>query len=102
MNRKSYVIGLIVTVFCCTAQAAEYPIGGVTPDRRPYGAPVITEVEHDAAWMRRALTGIEPPHPSSLKFLDDQGNWYTPFNRPGMTGRYDIRGWHTVQPKSQQ
>jgi hypothetical protein len=46
------------------------------------------------AWYAQALTGISQPFPYSLRFLEDQGNWYTPFNRPGMPGRYDIRGWH--------
>jgi len=79
------------------AQAAEYPVAGVKPGQRPENAPVISEVSHDSAWFQKALTGIERPYPYSLKFLDDQGAWYTPFNRPGMTGPYDVRGWHTRQ-----
>ena len=69
-------------------------IAGEHPDRRPEKAPVITQVTRDSAWYQRALTGISPPYPASLRFLEDQGNWYTPFIHPGMTGRYDIRGWH--------
>lgn len=42
----------------------------------------------------RALTGGEPPYPASLRFLEDQGAWHTPFTHPGMTGPYDIRRWH--------
>jgi len=45
-----------------------------------------------------ALHGIVPPAPDSLRFLRDQGNWYTPFSRPGMPGLYDIRGWHSNPP----
>ena len=71
-----------------------YPIAGTAPSQRPLGAPVIQSVEKDAAWYNRALTGISQPYPSSLRFLEDQGNWYTPFDRPGMPGYYDIRGWH--------
>ncbi len=74
--------------------AAAYPIAGLHPDRRPTGAPVVHTVQKDAAWYRRALTGISRPYPESLRFLRDQGNWYTPFNRPGMHGRYDLRGWY--------
>jgi hypothetical protein len=73
---------------------AEYPVAGVNPDRRPADAPVISVYVKDGDWYRRSLRGIERPYPSSLKFLEDQGAWYTPFNRPGMTGRYDIRNWH--------
>ncbi|MCP4383074.1 MAG: hypothetical protein GY798_16905 [Hyphomicrobiales bacterium] len=69
-------------------------IAGLTPDRRPADAPEIVAVVKGPEWYRIALTGIEPPYPSSLRFLEDQGNWYTPFNRPGATGRYDIRGWY--------
>jgi hypothetical protein len=69
-------------------------IAGLKPDQRPEDAPLITEASKDHAWYAKALTGISQPFPNSLRFLDDQGNWYTPFNRPGMTGRYDIRGWH--------
>ena len=74
---------------------AEYPIAGLTPDERPPGAPVIEQVVKGDAWYRNALTGISKPYPASLGFLEDQGNWYTPFIHPGMTGRYDIRGWYT-------
>ena len=69
-------------------------IAGLQPSHRPEGAPVIREVHREPGWYARALTGISQPYPASLRFLEDQGNWYTPFNRPGMTGRYDIRGWH--------
>lgn len=71
-----------------------YPIAGTQPSERPAGAPTIREVRKPEGWFTRALTGISRPYPPSLKFLEDQGNWYTPFNHPGMTGRYDIRGWH--------
>lgn len=69
-------------------------IAGLHPDQRPEGAPIITEVFKDQAWYAKALTGVSWPYPNSLRFLDNQGNWYTPFTRPGMIGRYDLRGWH--------
>lgn len=102
MYRKFYFIVVVMTLWCSTAEGAGYPIAGIKPDQRPEGAPVITEVRHQPAWFQHALTGIDRPYPQSLKFLDSQGNWYTPFNRPGMTGRYDIRGWHAMRPKSKQ
>jgi hypothetical protein len=71
-----------------------YPVAGTEPSKRPLGAPVIQSVQKDSDWYNRALTGISQPYPKSLSFLEDQGNWYTPFNRPGMTDPYDIRGWH--------
>jgi hypothetical protein len=42
------------------------------------------------------LHGVSSPIPESLKFLNDQGAWFNPFTRPGMTGPYDLRGWHTA------
>ncbi len=87
---------LAVTVFGAAAALAEsFPIAGVEPSQRPEGAPVVTEFPKDAAWYQEALSGISEPYPGSLKFLEDQGAWYTPFNRPGMPPPYDIRGWHS-------
>ncbi len=69
-------------------------IAGTAPNQRPAGAPVIKEMKKDKAWYDKAVTGISRPFPWSMKFLENQGNWHTPFTRPGMTGGYDIRGWH--------
>ena len=73
---------------------AVYPVAGTTPWQRPGSAPVIEWVKHDATWFKKAVTGVTPPYPRSLYFLDNQGDWYTPFIHRGMTGPYDIRGWH--------
>jgi hypothetical protein len=69
-------------------------IAGTAPSQRPAGAPTIKEMKKDKAWYDKAVTGVSRPFPWSLKFLESQGNWYTPFTRAGMVGRYDIRGWH--------
>ena len=76
----------------CTAQ--EGFIAGTSPDRRPAGAPVVQDYSKDAAWYAQALAGVEPPYPASLRFLEDQGAWFSPFDRPGMIGPYDLRGLH--------
>jgi hypothetical protein len=70
-------------------------IAGLDPASRPLNAPTISTVQHSAVWRTQALYGISAPIPKSLDFLNDQGNWYTPFSRPGMVGPYDIRGWHS-------
>jgi len=89
------LFGLSLTAVVCQAQEpSDYPIAGLKPWARPEGAPVIEWVHHDQKWYRQALTGISKPWPRSLYFLDNQGNWYTPFNHPGMLPPYDIRGWH--------
>ena len=87
-------LAVVVTAMASTAFAEGYPVAGVAPQARPEGAPVIESVAHDAAWRAEALAGVSEPYPQSLGFLDDQGNWFTPFNRPNMPGRYDIRGLH--------
>ena len=94
--RRVLVLGAIVLSAATGNVASEENlfIAGLHPAQRPENAPVITEVFKDQAWYAKALTGISWPYPNSLRFLDHQGNWYTPFNRPGMTGHYDIRGWH--------
>jgi hypothetical protein len=75
------------------ALAQEQYVAGLAPSVRP-PAPVITEYVRDAAWYAAALHGVVSPYPASLHFLENQGAWFTPFVHPGMTGPYDIRGWH--------
>lgn len=69
-------------------------VSGVDPSVRPADAPAVMMVSKDARWYQTALNGVTAPYPASLRFLDDQGAWYTPFTEAGMTGPYDIRGWH--------
>jgi hypothetical protein len=80
------------------APAAEPPgasfVAGLAPHQRPKGAPTIREFASDPSWRAQALTGIAEPVPPSLGFLSNQGAWYTPFNRPGMPGYYDLRQWY--------
>ncbi len=97
---SSFCVALLLALFALPVGAAAdepqvYPIAGVAPDQRPQGAPTITEFAKDGGWYELALTGVVQPYPMSLRFLEDQEAWYTPFTHAGMTGPYDIRGWHT-------
>lgn len=99
MNTRIISASLLATVALSTAfssMASEnYPIAGVTPWQRPANAPVIEWVkQRDKAWFEKGLTGVSRPYPSSLYFMDNQGNWYTPFTQKGMLPPYDLRGWH--------
>lgn len=98
MNTRIISTGLLsiaaITAACSVLATDNYPIAGLTPWQRPEGAPAIEWVKHDRAWYQKGLTGITQPYPKSLYFMDNQGNWYTPFTRKGMPGPYDIRGWH--------
>lgn len=89
------VAPLIATSLIVTAHAEGF-IAGTTPDRRPEGAPKIEKFEKSPQWYEAATAGISKPLPPSLKFLENQGAWYTPFIRPGMTKPYDIRGLHAA------
>ena len=65
----------------CSAE--EYPTSGVSPSERPAGAPVITEYIRGEQWYARALTGLTPPYPDSLRFLEAlflviESEWLTP------------------------
>jgi len=96
--KKTSFLGIVIACgISINVNAADYvpPVAGVNPDQRPAGAPVISEFRMERAWYDKAITGLQAPFPASFSFLDYQGNWYTPFNQPGMVDRYDIRGWHT-------
>ncbi len=99
-QRQDFTLVLIVLIAqysACAVQAApssSYPVAGLAPYRRPASAPTLTvNPVFDA---KQALHGVSSPIPESLKFLNDQGAWFNPFTRPGMTGPYDLRGWHTA------
>lgn len=77
-----------------SADAEAAPIAGLTPDQRPVGAPVLRSVVRTPEQAGKTTRGVDRPLPSGLEWLKDQGAWYTPFDRPGMVGYYDLRGWH--------
>ncbi len=99
MSLKTHRIAVLLCAVVCgpglsiSVLAGNY-IAGTKPYQRPQAAPVLNAAPKDGAWYNRALTGISKPYPYSLRFLEEQGNWYTPFNRPGMAPPYDIRHWH--------
>lgn len=74
----------------------EVVVSGVHPDRRPEKAPVLKKLDKGPQWYAAATAGVSQPIPPSLRFLDDQGAWFTPFTHPGMGGQYDIRGLHAA------
>jgi hypothetical protein len=90
-----------IAAFCVPAAAqapAEPVIAGLSPHQRPVDAPILGQFSPDLKWRARTLHGISEPVPPTLRFIDSQGAWYTPFDRPGMPGRYDLRGWHLPAP----
>ncbi|MBP5997161.1 MAG: hypothetical protein KA535_04345 [Azonexus sp.] len=99
MKNLNLLLGLLVVAGGAVAQTQGL-IAGLTPDRRPEGAPVITQFEQTPAWWEAALHGISPPQ-NGVGFLKYQGAWYTPFILPNSTGRYDIRGFHAVKGRKE-
>jgi hypothetical protein len=104
MKCKAWVGGVMaiawVASFGVVAAADSEFVAGTKPYQRPANAPRIGQMKKTAQWYAQALQGVSEPYPASLRFLEDQGAWYTPFNRPNVTGRYDIRGLYAAQ-KSQ-
>jgi len=100
-TQRKWLTATLVTLIvqCSTTQGyaapyLSYPVAGLTPSQRPSNAPVLTA--SPVLEARQALHGVSSPIPDSLKFLNDQGGWFNPFTHPGMTGPYDLRGWHAV------
>lgn len=87
-------VAILLPMPLWTAVATGTEIAGLKPDQRPEGAPVISESLKPKGWYDEALTGVTRPYPKSLEFLVNQGAWFSPFLHPGMTGPYDLRGWH--------
>lgn len=93
---RTLVLALTISLNAGVQAAGhEFPVAGVNPAVRPAGAPIVTEFNKSKDWYDQALRGISRPYPGSLRFLERQGAWHTPFNRPGMPPPYDIRGWYT-------
>ncbi|MFV0366868.1 MAG: hypothetical protein ACK5KM_00260 [Hyphomicrobiaceae bacterium] len=96
--RAVSLIALMMTGFLGAAATSAFSearvVGGITPDRRPEGLPREERSGLTQKARQDALRGVVQPYPPSLKWLDDQGGWFTPFSHPGMTGPYDIRQWH--------
>ncbi len=96
---KAGSVAVLVSALVWVTSVAAEPVGniaGLAPSERPAGAPRITEFIQTEAWKAQALFGVLEPVPPSLGWLADQGAWFTPFIHPGMTGLYDIRGWHAA------
>lgn len=101
---RNIVLSFILPAFwmpLSTACAQDaYPVAGLAPHLRPKSAPVVRMFEPTPDWRGKALSGVGEPIPAGLKFLDNQGAWYTPFAHPGMTGPYDLRGWHAKRSEA--
>ena len=89
------------TLFWVSAVGAQSGfVPGLQPDRRPPGAPVITEATFTPEQMARFLRGIEGQPPGNVTAIVATGQWYVPMRHPGMTPPYDLRGWHAAPARA--
>lgn len=96
-SRVSRRLSILLPALAWATCAGAYPVAGTAPHQRPAGAPGVTATVPEP----NAMHGVTQPVPESIdRFMKDQGNWHTPFTRPGMPGPYDIRGWHSNPPPS--
>lgn len=91
-TRLAATLAALLSAAAAQAQEIQF-ISGLEPDKRPASAPSV-DSKLSSAPRTGTLHGISAPHPKSLRFVRDQGTWYTPFTIPGMTGRYDLRDYH--------
>ena len=92
LRRLSVALAVLLPSLVNGSEAA--PVAGLAPYERPAGAPVQRMYAKTPEWTQQATRGVVQPLPQGLKFLADQGAWYTPFNQPGMPGVYDLRNLH--------
>jgi len=87
------LVGCVAGVAAQT-QAVGY-VAGLHPDRRPDIAPRLSEAAaRTPDQLERVLHGIDKPVPGNVESIATTGNWWVPLRQPGMTGPYDLRGWH--------
>lgn len=94
MSRKMITLGFALLLQTPLQGMAEGFVAGLQPDRRPVSAPSVAATPVDEALKLQRLQGIDKPWPGNLETIAAQGNWYSPLFRPGMPGRYDLRGLH--------
>lgn len=93
------MVPLLAAALSAPAAWAQAPsaapwVAGLVPDQRPGAAPVQAPLIADLALQQQRLAGITTPWPGQVARIAEQGRWYSPMFRPGMPGRYDLRGLH--------
>lgn len=94
MSPWTKALGLALLLQVPAQGAAQTFVAGLQPERRPASAPSLGAIPVDEATKVQRLQGIAKPWPGNLETIAVQGNWYFPLFRPGMPGRYDLRGLH--------
>ena len=75
-------------------------VAGSAPAQRPVDAPTIKQHQITAESLGKRLHGVTDPLPPNVVDAALAGSWFMPLAHPGMTGPYDIRGWHRTESPS--
>jgi hypothetical protein len=62
--------------------------------QRPANAPTIKQHQITPEALGKRLHGVADPLPPNVVNAALAGSWFMPLAHPGMTGPYDLRGWH--------
>jgi hypothetical protein len=79
-----------------TARGADF-VAGSAPAQRPVNAPAIKRHQITPETLGKRLHGIADPLPPNVVDAALAGAWFMPLAHPGMTGPYDLRGWHRAE-----
>jgi len=93
INQWFFTTCLLLVAGSAAGQDAGF-VAGLHPDRRPDGAPQLTQATLTPEQLERALHGIERPVPGNVEEIASTGKWWVPLRRPGMNPPYDPRDWH--------
>ena len=75
-------------------------VAGSAPGQRPTNAPTIKQHQMTPEALGKRLHGVADPLPNNVVDAAVAGSWFMPLAHPGMTGPYDLRGWHRARSPS--
>lgn len=97
LNLNLLVCALIALGLTGTARGADF-VAGSAPAQRPANAPTIKQHQITPEALGKRLHGVADPLPPNVVDAALAGAWFMPLAHPGMTGPYDLRGWHRAGP----
>ena len=93
LNSNLLVWALLALGLTGTAWGADF-LAGSAPAQRPAHAPTIKQHHITPEALGKRLHGVADPLPPNVVDAALSGSWFMPLAHPGMTGPYDLRGWH--------
>ena len=93
LNSILLVWALLALGLTGTTWGADF-VAGSAPAQRPANAPTIKQHQITPETLGKRLHGVADPSPPNVVDAALSGSWFMPLAHPGMTGPYDLRGWH--------